>query len=569
MKFSEMKYSRPDIEEVGKKFINLVGNFKNAGSFEEAYGYLEKINSLRNDFVTMFSMASINYSNDTTKEAYSDEKDYFDNSGPLFDDFLILYYKALSESSFKEQLIKKYGKQLFTIAAMTMKSFSHEIVEELQKENHLGSEYTKLKASAKIDFEGMERNLQELIPFTQSADKEIRKKAFDAYWKFFSDNSGKLDELYDMLVKLRNGMSLKMGYQNFIELGYARMGRSDYDHKMVAQFRKNVRDYIVPMSVKLREKQRKRIGADKLMIYDIPLQFKTGNPTPKGNPEWIMKKGKKMYDELSPETGEFYDFMMKNDLMDVYSRKGKAVGGFCDYLPKYKSPYIFTNMNGTNDDISVLTHEAGHAFQSYKSRNFEIMEYYYPTAEACEIHSMSMEFLTYPWMNLFFENDTDKFKYSHLSETINFLPYGVLVDEFQHWVYENPSAAPVERNLKWRELEKVYMPYLDYGQNDFLESGGRWQKQSHIYESPFYYIDYCLAQICAFQFWSKAINNKNGEYKNILKDYIKLCEAGGSLSFLELVKYANLESPFEESVIKKLVNEIKAYIDSVDDEEFD
>ncbi len=145
---------------------------------------------------------------------------------------------------------------------------------------------------------------------------------------------------------------------------------------------------------------------------------------------------------------------------------------------------------------------------------------------------MSMEFLTYQWMNLFFKNDTDKFKFSHINKCVTFLPSGVLVDHFQHWIYENPAASPDERKSKWRELEKIYMPHLDYGDNEFLENGGRWQKQTLIYEHPFYYIDYCLAHICAFQYWSKAIVNGNGEFEKVLSDYIKLCEAVEACHFL-------------------------------------
>jgi M3 family oligoendopeptidase len=281
-----------------------------------------------------------------------------------------------------------------------------------------------------------------------------------------------------------------------------------------------------------------------------------------------MKNGKIMYDELSKETKEFYDFMFENELMDVYSKKGKADMGYCEYIAKYKSPYIFANMNGTEGDITVLTHEAGHAFQAYASRNYFFKEYIEPSFETAEIHSMSMEFLTYPWMNLFFKHDTDKFKFSHLNGTINFLPYGVLVDEFQHWIYENPGVSPKERNLKWRELENEYMPHLNFGKNKFLEDGGRWQKQGHIYEAPFYYIDYCLAQICAFQFWSRAIHNGDGQYKVALMDYIKLCYKGGSKSFLELVREANLKSPFEDGVIKILAEEVEEYIDTIDDSKF-
>ncbi len=563
-----MKYEKPDIVETGKTLSKLITDFKNASSFIEADKIMDQINVIRNDFESMKIIAFINYSNDTNNISFTDEQDYFDSNYPLFTDYVMEYYKALVKSGYRKELSEKYGAHLFEIAEISLRSFDQVIIDDMQKENHLASEYMKLKASAKIMFKDKELNLQELEPYMESKDRSLRKEAFSAYWKFFGDNKEEFDKLFDKLVYLRNDMAVKMGYKNYVELGYAKMKRMDYNEEMVNKFRENVKKYIVPLAEKLREKQRKRLGLDKLMVHDLFYQFSTGNPTPKGDPEWIVDQGKKMYDELSSDTREFYDFMFENDLMNVFSRKGKADMGYCEYIPKYKSPYIFANMNGTDDDITVLTHEAGHAFQAYASRNFHFKEYTEPTMESAEVHSMSMEFLTYPWMNLFFKEDTDKFKYSHLNGAVNFLPYGVMVDDFQHWIYNNPEATPDERKFKWREMEKVYMPHLNYGEIDFLEKGGRWQKQGHIYESPFYYIDYCLAQICAFQFWSRAIHNGNGEFKKALEDYIKLCEAGGSRSFLDLLKLANLESPFEEGVIKKVVNEIETYIDSLDDSAF-
>ncbi|MBK7446309.1 MAG: M3 family oligoendopeptidase [Ignavibacteria bacterium] len=565
MKYSQMHYIRPDIEEVENEMRELINKFINAASFVEADQLMNSINIIRNEFDSMKIIAFINYSNDTNNKNFIAEQDYFDNNYPLFNDFVFNYYKALTGSSFKKELTEKYGNHLFEIADISLKSFCHEIIEDMQKENHLCSEYVKLKASAKINFDGKELNLQELEPYMESVDRDIRHKAFIAYWKFFDDNSKVLDEIFDKLVYLRHDMAIKMGYKNYKELGYARMKRMDYNEIMVTGFRNDIKKYIVPLAEKLRVKQSKRLGFDKLMVYDLFLQFISGNATPKGDPVWVVEKGKIMYDELSAETREFYDFMFDNELMNVFSRKGKADMGYCEYIPKYKSPYIFANMNGTDDDITVLTHEAGHAFQAYESRNFHFKEYTEPTMETAEIHSMSMEFLTYPWMNLFFENETDKFKFSHLNGTVNFLPYGVMVDEFQHWVYENPSAKPSERNTKWRELEKIYMPHLNYGEIDYLEKGGRWQKQGHIYEMPFYYIDYCLAQVCAFQFWSKAIHNENGEFETVMKKYTELCGKGGSKPFLELIKETDLKSPFDENVVKNLSEEIEEYIDSVDD----
>jgi M3 family oligoendopeptidase len=334
------------------------------------------------------------------------------------------------------------------------------------------------------------------------------------------------------------------------------MGRIDYNSEMVSVFREQVEKYIVPLTLKLKQSQKERLGVNSFMYYDQPIDFKEGNAKPQGEPDWIVACAKKMYEELSPETGKFFNFMVENELMDLVTKQGKDRGGYCTFIEKYKAPFIFSNFNGTKGDIEVLTHEAGHAFQAFQSREFDIPEYYSPTAEACEIHSMSMEFLTWPWMEQFFKEQTDKFKYSHLKGSLIFLPYGASVDEFQHFVYGNPDATPMERKQAWLKIERKYLPYIDYDANDFLMNGGRWQAQRHIYLYPFYYIDYCLAQICAFQFWKKSHEDR----KKALKDYIRLCSAGGSKPFLKLVELANLESPFGENSIKPVITDIEDWL---------
>jgi M3 family oligoendopeptidase len=521
---------------------------------------MKDINYLRMEFQTMNTLASIKYTIETTNAEYENEQNFFDAITPVYEGVITKYYSSIIKSKFRQELEGKWGKQLFAIAELIIKTHSPEIVEDLKLENQLKTDYTKLLASAKIMFEGEERNLAALAPFMESTDREIRKSANEAKWKFFAEHDGEFDRLYDELVKVRYRMAKKLGFKNFVEMGYARMGRTDYNPDMVAVFRKQVEDHIVPITVKLKNKQKARLGIDSFKYYDQPLDYKDGNAKPEGEPEWIVNCALKMYNELSPETAEFFNFMVENELMDLVTKKGKDTGGYCTFIEKYKSPFIFSNFNGTSGDVEVLTHEAGHAFQAYSSRNFEVPEYFSPTLEACEIHSMSMEFLTWPWMNCFFNEQTDKFKYSHLKGSLIFIPYGVAVDEFQHFIYENPDVTPQERKKAWLEIEKKYQPYIDYDGNEFLEKGGKWQHQRHIYMSPFYYIDYCLAQICAFQFWKRA--NENDE--QALNDYIRLCKAGGSKSFLGLVKLANLISPFDKNCVKSFVGDVEKWLNNFD-----
>jgi M3 family oligoendopeptidase len=562
MKFKDFTYERPNIEKMKLEFNILFESFQATPSLDEQNEVIQKINTLRNKFESMAQIVSIRHTINTADNFYEEEQNFFDENTPVYEGLVSRYYELLTTSRFRSELESQLGNQLFSIAELKLKTFSGEIIEDLKLENKLSSEYTKLIASAKIDFEGEERNLSGLMPFMQSSDRDMRKRANEARYNFFVEKEGEFDRIYDQLVKVRTTIARKLGFNNFVELGYARLMRSDYNGQMVANFRKQVEKYIVPVATELRKRQSERLGLEALKYYDERIDFITGNAIPKGDAEWIVEKGKKMYEELSPETNEFFRFMVDNELMDLVNKKGKAGGGYCTYISEYKSPFIFSNFNGTSDDIDVLTHEAGHAFQVYSSRVYEVPEYGFPTYEACEIHSMSMEFFTYPWMELFFKEDTEKYKFAHLSGALLFIPYGVTVDEFQHFVYENPEATPEERKKKWREIERKYLPHRDYEDNDYLQRGGYWYQQGHIFGSPFYYIDYTLAQICAFQFWKRSIENR----ENAWADYLRLCKAGGSRSFLDLVQYANLISPFESGCVESVIGIIEESLNSIEDQ---
>ena len=561
MKFNEYKYEHLDLEKIKKEFSELIKSFEKAENVEGQVNAFDEIIKLRNHIETMQTLVSVRHSIDTNDEFYDKENEYMDEISPILFGFTNDFYKALVNSKFKDELIQKYGKFLFDLAENTLKTFSPEIIPDAQEENRLSSKYSKLIASAKIDFDGKELNLSQMVPYTQSKDRNVRIEAAKKVAQFFSENQDEFDDIYDSLVKVRTRMAQKMGYKNFVEFGYKQLSRLEYDAKMVEGYRKQVLENIVPLHTELRERQGKRLGVDKLKFYDEAIKFNSGNADPHGSPEWILNNGKTMYKELSKETDEFFTFMTENNLLDLLSKKGKISGGYCTYIPEHKAPFIFANFNGTSHDIDVLTHEAGHAFQVYQSRRFEVPEYLWPSYEACEIHSMSMEFLTWPWMDLFFENDTDKYKFIHLSEALLFIPYGVTVDEFQHWVYENPEATPKERREKWIEIEKKYLPTRDYGEVEELKNGIFWFRQGHIFSSPFYYIDYTLAQVCAFQFWIKSRENREKAWQ----DYLNLCKLGGSKPFFELMKSANLKNPFEEGTLAFVIPKIKEYLDNVDD----
>lgn len=564
MKFEQYEYLRPSVDEVKESYNKFNDYLNNAKNYDEFFKFFNEYNKFASDLETQMTLVSIRNSVNTEDKFYEEEQEFWDNFYPEIVGLSSKVSKTVFNSKFKEQLKEEIGEHYFNLLECDFKTFSEEILEDLKEENKLGTEYTKLTSSAKIFFDGEERNLSAMAKYTQSEDRDIRTKANIAVAKFFNDNLEQYDNIYDKMVKVRTIIAKKLGFDNFVDLAYLRMKRTDYNSKDVANYRKQILENIIPIVEKIKKAQAKRLGLDNLNFQDEGVMFKTGNPKPKGDRDFLVSNAQTMYRELSEETAEFFDFMTEKNLLDLDTKKGKAGGGYCTYLPKYRSPFIFANFNGTPHDVEVLTHEAGHAFQVYRSRDVKTPEYTWPTYEACEIHSMSMEFLTWPWMDLFFEEETEKFKYYHISGSLKFLPYGVTVDEFQHEVYENPDMTPAQRRAKWLEIEKKYLPTRSYEDVKELENGAFFYRQGHIFTSPFYYIDYTLAQVCAFQFWKKANENT----KKTWEEYLHLCNLGGTKPFLQLVKEANLENPFEDGTISKIVPELEKFLSSVDDSKF-
>ena len=560
MKFSEFKYERPDLDLFKKEVEAVLEQIGTDKDYDTELNAIHKYYEINERIGQHAVLASIRNSLDTTDPFYEQEQAFFDEKGPELQQYSHIFLEKLLNSKHRKALENELGTLLFEQGELARKTFKPEIIEDLQLENKLSTEYSKLTASAQIEFDGGVYNLSQMAPFVQSKDRDTRHRAQLAVSKFFADNEETFDRIYDDMVKVRTQIAKKLGYENFVQLGYDRFGRTDYNAKDVKNYRDQIFEVVVPFVTKLTERKGLRLGIKDMKSYDLALSFLTGNPRPKGDRAWQVEKARNMYKEMSPETHEFFEFMVSGDLLDLDSKKGKAGGGYCTFIPGYNAPFIFANFNGTAHDVDVLTHEAGHAFQVYQSKDL-LPDYRWPTMEAAEIHSMSMEFLAWPWVHEFFLEDTDKYKFSHLADAISFLPYGVLVDEFQHFVYENPEVTPKERKDMWRTLEKKYLPFKDYDDDAFLERGGFWFRQGHIFGSPFYYIDYTLAQVVAFQFWVKSREN----HAKAFQDYLALCRLGGSQSFLNLLKKSNLKNPFVSGTVAKILEPLEAYLNSIDD----
>ena len=553
-KFSEIEYVRPDLSAYREEAKAHIENIKNAESYEELKNEMLRYDELQKQVMTMRSVASIRNTVNTMDAFYDAEIRYFNSELPSI---MLLGMKA-DEALLASPFIGEFEKEFGSILIQNMKNslrFADERLVPMQiRESELTRRYSRASANAAIEFRGEKCNFYGLLKYMESEDREIRKAAFMKWSELYESISGELDEIYDEMVALRTEMAKTLGFESYTDMAYLKRRRFDYGRNEVKAFHEQVKKYVTPVCEKLYDKQRQRLGLEKLYKYDESLVFANGNADPEGTKDELIQKALDMYKELSPETGEFFTFMVEHELFDLESKPGKRPGGYCTSLPMYKAPFIFSNFNGTAADMGVLTHEAGHAFEGYlASRIMPLSALSHSTSEINEIHSMAMEHFTYPWMEKFFGEKTDMYLYDHLWGALNVIPYMRVVDEFQHRVYDNPAMTAKERRAVWREIEKEFMPWRDYEDSEFLSEGGFWMQKQHIFLYPFYYIEYALAQICAFSFYLKMLTDRPAAWK----DYVNLCKAGGSKGYFDLLKLANLDNPFTGDTVKDCVEAVE------------
>ena len=554
-KVRDLPYSRFDMKVLENALEKFIEAEKNAKSVDDVILARKEWLDVVDEFGTNYSLASSRYTLDTRNEFYLAEQEYYDEVSPMFNDYMTKYAKVMWDSKFRPELEKLLPETIYPSYECQMKSFSPEIIPDQQEENALTTKYTQLLSQLTTEWRGEQKTIAYIRGFMEDSDREVRKQAAEAIDRALASVSDQLDSIYDDLVKVRTRMARKMGYENFIEMGYYRMGRIDYNREMVAVFRDNVRKSLVPVISDMKRGVANALGIKDMKFYDNDIIEGEGNPRPYPDEKGILSGAQEMYKEMHPEIGDFMDSMIEADAFDVTARDGKCGGGYCTTFDKFHQPFIFANFNGSSGDIDVVTHEFGHALAMNYVFECGDREVGIGSSETAETHSMTMEFFSWKYMDKFFK-DVDRYHYTHLSNALTFIPYGIIVDEFQHIVYGNPDMTPAERNQAYLDLEKKYRPYLDYEGLPYLSKGTRWQYQSHIYENPFYYIDYCLAQVVAFEF----LQEMQKDYDGALKRYMDHCKRGGKYPFNKLVSLAGLKSPFEDGALDEVAEVAKEII---------
>jgi len=547
--FHDIHAETPVFEEVAAQYREFTAAWDAAADADARLAVLERWDALRRELETWEAWVGLRFQQATQDEARKAAREVRDEMLPKLQELEIDLVKHLVGSTHKAEIAAHFGAHLLDLWACKTASYDPSIEEEVVAESKASAAYTELVSSASFEFKGETLNLSQLAKYAQDADRDTRYEAARLKWDWFAANAEALDALFDELVQLRRRQAEKLGYPSYVELAYRKLGRTDYDREDVARYRRAVRDHVVPLAGQLRARQREALGVDKLMAWDHAVLDPQGSPRPVGDHDWMLARARTMFDEMGESLGRFFGLMADGNFLDLKAREGKAGGGFCTSFPTRGMPFIFANFNGTKGDVEVFTHEVGHAFQNWSSRDKESVDYMWPTYEAAEVHSMSLEFLTWPHMEKFFGDDAERFRRVHLTDSLTFLPYGVAVDHFQHLVFENPSATPADRLEMWQEMRRTYLPLEDWGDLARPSAGGLWQGQGHIYKSPFYYIDYTLAQVCALQFLGLAKDDP----QRALDTYVTLCRRGGEAPFQDLVRSAGLRSPFDDGCLEDVV----------------
>ncbi|MCL1964276.1 MAG: M3 family oligoendopeptidase [Firmicutes bacterium] len=559
--FSQLPYARPDTGAFKASYRGAIERLRKAAAYPEARAAYKAQEDIHRKLNTLQTIVSIRNTMDTKDAFYDAENTFFNEEMAKFMPLIKEANEALLASPFRPEFEREFGRQLFTLLAIGVKTQDEAIVPDLIEESELCETFKKITAGCQAVFMGETRNFYGLLKYMENPDRNVRRAAYIQWATLYEAVSEPLDSLYDQLIAVRLRMAKKLGLPSYTELAYLNMRRADYTAAEVASFRAQVAKIITPAADRYRRAQAARIGVDTLRYYDESYMFPNGNADPLGGEKGLIQAARAMYRDLSPETGEFFDFMLEHGLFDLPTRPGKHLGGYCTYLLERQAPFIFSNFNGTAADVGVLTHEAGHAFAFYMSmREQPLLDYISATSEVDEIHSMTMEHFAYPWLDKFYgPANVRKARFAHLMEAFCTIPYLVSVDEFQHRVFENPAMSAKERRTLWREIEKTYMPWRDYDGVPFLEEGGFWMQKQHIFLYPFYYIDYALAQVGAFELYGRTKADRQAAWA----DYLRLCKAGGSRGYFDLLRLANLSNPFAPGSVEKAVSHVIRELDGL------
>ena len=557
-KFSDLQYKETDYQSLAKIILDLTEKAKKADSPSSLEEVLKIYDTEMEEVGYNYTLSYIHSSLDSSDSFWQEALQKESKGNAMLDITPLL--KAILENKYFSSLEEKYGPVLRDKLNKSISTGS-KAQNERAEEGDLVSKYQREKAMVRINYKGKELSEGEVIPLFESPIREERIQSRKAVAKAFLEKKELFGSMLERLVSLRDTIAKENGFSNYLEymdINYSRIG---YGEKEMDAFVSEVKEYVVPVLSHIFEETRKRLGLEEMTVADISLMFVDGNAKPSGGADVLKEAAKKMYKALSPEMEAFFTGMLDSHSIDVDFSPNKVSGmGFCTDLKKGMYPFVFGNLDGTSWDVTVFTHEVGHAWQSYASdQNLDLTLFREMPLDAVEIPSKTMELFSYPFAEEFFGKDGDKFRFAHFRNAVKEIVAYTSVHELNTWIYTHVGASFDEINEKWMEIQSSYYPNVSYGEMEEEEKkGAGLLRNMGIFMFPRYLISYVFSEMCAIDLFMEYLKDKD----KALDSYNRLCRVGGSKSYPEILSAAGLEPSYKKGRVKDVMEKVKAYLEN-------
>ena len=532
-------------------------NMSNDIPFFKYKELIDKFNEIRDHYLTLYWISYIGYLKNIKDPKYLNTEGIMSKYGSIIDNLVNEYFKCLVNYQYKDELINYIGKRNYEIASNQSIIVSNDISNLKINERQLCMEYRKTLMSLKFMFNDKEMNLLGLSSYYNVNDEKLRKSSYDKKYEILESLEEELDIIFDKLVKIRTEIASKLKFNSYTDLCFVKMNRIGYTYADLDLLKENVRKYIVPILNTLKEYQKERLNVSNINYYNKNYLFNDGNAQVKISLEEITSNISKILHKYNDKVGLMFDTMLKEGLIDLENRENKSNGGVTTYLPDYKMPTFIKKYMNLEANVTSIFHETGHSIQLYLSRNLLFHENRWPTFDICEIHSTSLEFLMYPFLNMFSKEDENKYKIRHLTSVVSLIVSMCISDDFQKYVYDNPNISIDDRKEYWLYLINKYG--IKDNTHSYFDKGIEWQADINRIDDPFYGIDYAISNICALSFYDRV----NNDVESAFSDYFDLCSKGNTLSLKRIIKKYKLNNPFNSNDIKNLSDNIIKEIEKI------
>ena len=508
-------------------------------------------------FANLYINMTCHTDDEPAKQAYLD---FVENVQPQLKKSGFELDKKIVSSSHVGDLDHKRYEVMLRDLTTDVELFRDENVPLQTEDTKLGQQYSEVCGAMMVTFRGEEKTLPQMAKHLEETDRETRADAWRLVAERRFQDHERFSRIFDQMIEFRHKIARNAGFENYRDYMFKAKHRFDYTPADCEAFHRGAAEVCVPVFRQLNKQRAEALGVDPLRPWDLAVDIKGRDPLrPFDEAEQMVAGSSRLFHRMGSALGDMFDTLRGGDCLDLESRKAKAPGGYQEMRDRSRKPFIFMNAAGMQGDLETMIHEAGHAFHSILCKQEPLLHYRHAPLEFAEVASMSMELLAHPFLDEFYdEAQAARAKRTHLEEMARLLPWIATIDAFQHWIYTNPTHSRDDRTAYWLELNDRFGAAVSWeGIEQFLAVS--WQRQLHLFEVPFYYIEYGIAQLGALQLWLQYKQDPTEAIDN----YTRAMSLGGSRPLPELFAAAQLTFDFGPATMKRLMDEVQAELETL------